>query len=481
MNDNIESRAFPTLPEQVADRMRDIVGPKGWIDTEAELEPYLIEERGRYHGRCAAVIRPATVDEVSRVVRVCAEAKVPVVPQGGNTGLVGGAVPEGGIVLATSRLNRIRATDPVNRTMTVEAGVVLSAVQAAADEADALFPLSLAAEGSCQIGGNLATNAGGVAVLRYGNARDLVLGLEVVLPDGRIWDGLRSLRKDNTGYDLKQLFLGAEGTLGIITAAVLKLFPKPKVVETILAAVPSAEAAVELFHRTGAAMGDALTAFELMQRLAIDFTLAHIPGVSDPFAEPHPFYVLMRLSSARADDPLRDAAEAMLADAFEAGVISDAVVAANEAQVQALWRLRESIPEAQKHEGGSIKNDISVPVSAVPAFLDRASRACEQAVPGIRICAFGHVGDGNIHFNLSQPKGMDKGAFLDRWDELEHLVSDIAHDLHGSFSAEHGIGQMKRGPLMRYKSDVELAMMRAIKRALDPCDIMNPGKVVDPA
>lgn len=472
---------FPALPQPIAARLREIVGPKGWIDDPAELEPYLIEERGRYHGRCAAVIRPATVEEVAQVVRVCADAKLPIVPQGGNTGLVGGGVPEGGIVLATSRLNHIRAVDPVNRTMTVEAGVILSAVQAAADEVDALFPLSLAAEGSCQIGGNLATNAGGVAVLRYGNARELVLGLEVVLPDGRIWDGLRSLRKDNTGYDLKQLFLGAEGTLGVITAAVLKLFPKPKVVETVLAAVPSAEAAIELFRLTGDALGDALTAFELMQRLTIDFVLKHISGVTDPFAEAHPFYVLMRLSSPRADDPLREAAEAMLADAFEAGVVSDAVVAANETQALALWRIRESIPEAQKYEGGSIKNDISVPVSAVPTFLDQASQACDQATPGIRICAFGHVGDGNIHFNLTQPAGMDRAAFLARWDELEHIVSDIAHALNGSFSAEHGIGQLKRDPLKRYKSAVEMSLMRTIKRALDPYDIMNPGKVVDPA
>lgn len=474
------SLAYESLPESVASALRAIVGAKGWIDAADGLEPFLIEERGRYRGHCAAVVRPATADEVSRVVRVCADARIPVVPQGGNTGLVGGGVPDGGIVLATSRLNRIRAVDPVNRTMTVEAGVILSAVQAAADDVDALFPLSLAAEGSCQIGGNLATNAGGVAVLRYGNARDLVLGLEVVLPDGRIWDGLRGLRKDNTGYDLKQLFLGAEGTLGIITAAVLKLFPKPKVVETVLAAVPSAEAAIELFHRTGAAMGDALTAFEFMQRLAVDFVLRHIPGVTDPLAEPHPIYALMRLSSSRAGDPLRDAAEAMLAEAFEAGVVTDAVVAANEAQAQALWRIRESIPEAQKYEGGSIKNDVSVPVSAVPAFLERASLACEQAMPGIRVCAFGHVGDGNIHFNLSQPVDMERDMFLARWDELEHMVSDIAHDLHGSFSAEHGIGRMKRGPLNRYKSDVELSLMRTIKRALDPYAIMNPGKVVDP-
>lgn len=481
MTNPTETLVLPSLPEPVITALRDIVGPKGWIDSAAEMEPYLAEERGRFHGRCAAVVRPASVEEVSQVVQVCAMAGIPIVPQGGNTGLVGGAVPADGIILSTSRLNRIRALDPINRTITVDAGVILSEVQAAADAADALFPLSLAAEGSCQIGGNLATNAGGIAVLRYGNARDLVLGLEVVLPDGRVWEGLRGLRKDNTGYDLKQLFLGSEGTLGIITAAVLKLFPKPRVVETVLAAVPSAEAVLELFHRTTGAMGDALTAFEFMQRICVDFCLRHIPGVSDPFGEVHPCYVLMRLSSPRADDPLRDAVEAMLADAFEAGIVTDAVVAANETQAQALWRLRESIPEAQKYEGGSVKHDVSVPVSAVAAFLEVATAACAELISDIRVCAFGHVGDGNIHFNLSQPVGMDKDAFLGRWEELERVVYDIAWEMNGSFSAEHGVGQLKRNALARYKSPVELALMRTIKAALDPHAIMNPGKIVDPA
>ncbi len=481
MTNPTETLVLPSLPEPVITALRDIVGPKGWIDSAAEMEPYLAEERGRFHGRCAAVVRPASVEEVSQVVQVCAMAGIPIVPQGGNTGLVGGAVPADGIILSTSRLNRIRALDPINRTITVDAGVILSEVQAAADAADALFPLSLAAEGSCQIGGNLATNAGGIAVLRYGNARDLVLGLEVVLPDGRVWEGLRGLRKDNTGYDLKQLFLGSEGTLGIITAAVLKLFPKPRVVETVFAALPSTEAVLELFHRTTGTMGDALTAFEFMQRICVDFCLRHIPGVSDPFGEVHPCYVLMRLSSPRADDPLRDAVEAMLADAFEAGIVTDAVVAANETQAQALWRLRESIPEAQKYEGGSVKHDVSVPVSAVAAFLEVATAACAELISDIRVCAFGHVGDGNIHFNLSQPIGMDKDAFLGHWEELERVVYDIAWEMNGSFSAEHGVGQLKRNALARYKSPVELALMRTIKAALDPHAIMNPGKIVDPA
>jgi D-lactate dehydrogenase (cytochrome) len=385
----------------------------------------------------------------------------------------------GGIVLSTARLNRIRAVDPVNRTMTVEAGVILSAVQAAADDADLLFPLSLAAEGSCQIGGNLATNAGGIAVLRYGNARDLVLGLEVVLADGRIWDGLTALRKNNTGYDLKQLFLGSEGTLGIITAAVLKLFPKPRVVETALAALPGPQAAIDLFHRMGAACGDSLVAFELIPRIAVDFCLKHIPGITDPFQAPHPFYVLMRLTSQRRDDPLRDAVEAVLGEAFDAGIVDDAVLATTAAQADALWRIRESIPEAQKPEGGSIKNDVSVPVSQVPAFILRASQAVEQALPGIRVVAFGHIGDGNIHFNLSQPPAMARAAFMAEWERLERLVSDIAHDLGGSFSAEHGIGRLKIAALHRYKSAVELDLMHRLKRAFDPANIMNPGKVLD--
>lgn len=437
-----------------------------------------MEERRRFHGRCAAVVRPATSEELAQVVRICAAARVPVVPQGGNTGLVGGGVPDGGILLSTARLDRIREVDPVNRTMTVEAGVILSRVQAAADEAGALFPLSLAAEGSCQIGGNLATNAGGIQVLRYGNARDLVLGLEVVLADGRIWDGLTGLRKNNTGYDLKQLFLGSEGTLGIITAAVLKLFPKPKVTETALAAVKDAASAIALFHRLTDVAGDALTAFELMARRPIEFCLRHIPGTADPFVEAHPYYALIKLTSPRAGDPLAATLEAVLCDAMETGHVVNAVIAASEAQAHGLWRLRESIPEAQKHEGGSIKNDISVPVSQVPAFIERATQAVEAAVPGIRVCAFGHIGDGNIHFNLSQPPGADAQHFLRDWERLERLVCDVAHDLGGSFSAEHGIGRLKRDSLRRYKTPVELDLMRRLKVALDPDGILNPNKVL---
>src|SRR5512132_1848905 len=470
----------PLVPPDVLRAIRDVVGPQGWIDEAAALAPYLREERGLFQGRCAAVARPASTEEVARVVALCADAGVPVVPHGGNTGLVGGGVPRGGVVLSTARLDRIRAVDARNRTITVEAGVILADLRAAADQAGALFPLSLGAEGSCRIGGNLATNAGGMSVLRYGNARDLVLGLEVVQADGRVWNGLRGLRKDNTGYDLKQLFLGSEGTLGIITAAVLELFAKPRTKETALAAVPSAEAAVELFGRLSDVAGDTLAAFELMARIALDFCVAHIPGCADPFADRHPWYALLELTSPRRNDPLREALEQALAEACEAGVVRDAVVAQNETQAAGLWRMRESVPEAQRHEGGSIKNDVSVPLSRVAEFIDRASRAVELALPEIRVVAFGHLGDGNIHFNLSQPVGMDPLAYLAEWDRIERLVSDIAIELDGSFSAEHGIGELKRAGLLRYKSGIEIEVMRRLKRALDPKNIMNPGKIIAP-
>lgn len=466
------------IPEVLLQQIREVVGSKGLVEDAAAIEPYLHEERGLFVGHCAAVVRPACTGEVARVVALCAEAGVPVVPHGGNTGLVGGGVPRGGVVLSTARLDRIRHIDPANRTMTVEAGVILADVQRAADETGALFPLSLGAEGSCRIGGNLATNAGGMNVVRYGNARDLVLGLEVVLPDGRIWDGLRSLRKNNTGYELKQLFLGSEGTLGIITAAVLKLFAKPRTSETALVAVPTLDAAVELFRRLNDAAGDALSGFELMARIALDFCLRHIPGCTDPFGEPHPWYVLLKLTSPRPNDPLRDALEEVLGAAWDAGVVLDAVVAQSETQAAELWRIRESIPEAQKPEGGSIKNDVSVPLSRVPDFIDRATRAVEDALPGIRAVPFGHLGDGNIHFNLSQPVGMDRAAYLAEWERIERIVSDIAAELDGSFSAEHGIGELKRSSLLRYKSDVEIDLMRRLKRTLDPQGIMNPGKVL---
>ncbi len=474
----VAGAASPLTADDLRAALRAALGPRGLLEAVEDIAPYRHEHRGLFVGSCIAVARPSSTAEVAQVVRLCASAGVPVVPHGGNTGLVGGGVPRGGVVVSTERLCRIRGVDRANRTITVEAGAILAEVQAAAEAAGALFPLSLAAEGSCRIGGNLATNAGGINVLRYGNARDLVLGLEVVLPDGRVWDGLRGLRKNNTGYDLKHLFIGSEGTLGIITAAVLKLFARPRSSETALVAVADVDAAVLLFRRLNDALGDALTAFELIPRIGLDFCFAHIPGCADPMAGPHPWYTLLRLTSPRRDDPLREALEETLAAAFEAGIIADAVVAQSETQVLDLWRLRESISDAQRQEGGSVKNDVSLPLSQVPAFIARASTAVEAAMPGIRVCAFGHIGDGNIHFNLSQPVAMDRAAFMADWQRLERIVSDIAADLDGSFSAEHGIGELKRSSLLRYKQDVEIELMQRLKQALDPAGIMNPGKIL---
>ncbi len=429
-------------------------------------------------------VSPATTDEVSAVMSLCHGAGVAVVPQGGNTGLVGGGVPDGGIVLSLARLKRIRVIDPVNYTLTAEAGCILKDVQDAAAAENRLFPLSLGAEGSCRIGGNLATNAGGVHVLRYGNTRDLTLGLEVVLPDGRVWDGLRGLRKDNTGYDLKQLFIGAEGTLGVITAAVLKLFSRPGGRLTTLCGLPTDKDALALFVRAHAQAGDALTAFEYMSRPSVDLAAAHVPGVGIPLAEPHECYVLIDLTGPGVDDDgdageaLKETLESILAGALEDGVIADAVIAASESQAAALWQIREAVPEAQRAAGASIKHDISVPVSRVPEFLKRATQTVEAEMPGIRVMAFGHLGDGNIHFNLSPPEDMDADAFLGEWQRFNRLVHDLVHDLDGSFSAEHGIGTLKKDDLVRYKSAVELELMKALKQTLDPKGIMNPGKVL---
>jgi FAD/FMN-containing dehydrogenase len=456
------------------------LGAKGWIEDPHEQEPYLAEARGLYRGRARLVVLPAATEEVAAVVRLCARARLPIVPQGGNTGLVSGALPAAdgnNIVLALARMNRIRALDPVNFTITVEAGCILAEVQRAAAAADRLFPLSLGAEGSCQIGGNLSTNAGGIAVLRYGNARELTLGLEVVLPDGRVWDGLRGLRKDNTGYDLKQLFIGGEGTLGIITAATLKLFPRPREVETAFVALSRVEDAMGLFERARAMTADQLTAFELIPRDGLDLALAHIPGTIDPLAERHPWYVLLELSSSQTASGIRALLERLLAAALEEGLVADGVIAASGAQAKALWQIREAIVEAQKFSG-SIKHDVSVPVSRVAAFITRASAAVKERLPGIRPIAFGHVGDGNIHFNLTQPEGADKEAYLARWQEFNDIVHGIVRDLEGSISAEHGVGRLKRDEITRYKPAIEIELMRRIKRALDPDNIMNPGKVV---
>lgn len=462
-------------------RLLEAVGPRGLIENPEEMLPHLRDQRGRYTGSAPFVVRPADTAEVSRVVSLCAEAGVPIVPQGGNTGLVAGSIPyEAGeeVVLSLGRMNRVRALDAENFTITVEAGCILQQVQAAAAEADRLFPLSLGAEGSCQIGGNLSTNAGGVQVLRYGNTRDLVLGLEVVLPDGQVWDGLRSLRKDNTGYDLKQLFVGAEGTLGVITAAVLKLYARPREVVTAFVAVRDPEAAVTLLGRCRAASGESVTSFELIPRIALEFSCRHVEGCQDPLGETSPWYVLVELFGGRENGGLREGLEETLMAAYEEGLVGDAALAESETQRAAFWRLREGLVEAQRFEGGSIKHDISVPVSSVPRFIAEATAAVEAACPGIRPVPFGHVGDGNVHFNLSQPEGGDTAAFLARWDEINVLVHDFVHALGGSISAEHGIGRMKRAENGRFKSPLELEMMRRVKRAFDPQGLMNPGKLL---
>jgi FAD/FMN-containing dehydrogenase len=468
------------MDRAVLERIKDTVGRAGWVDDPHEQEPYLVEARRLYRGATKLVVRPATTAEVASVVRICAEAGLAVVPQGGNTGLVGGGVPpddRDNIVLALGRMNRVRAVDPVNFTMTVEAGCILADLHEAAAEVDRLFPLSLGAEGSCQIGGNVSTNAGGIAVLRYGNTRELTLGLEVVLPDGRVWDGLRGLRKDNTGYDLKQLFIGGEGTLGIITAATVKLFPKPREIETAFLGLGRIEDAMGLFAHARAATADQLTAFELIPRAGLNLALAHIPGTIDPLARHHPWYVLLEMSSSQTDSGIRGLLERLLETALEAGLVADGVIAASGAQRRGLWRIREAIVEAQLYSG-SIKHDVSVPVSRVAEFVTRASDAVSTRLPGIRPIAFGHVGDGNIHFNLTQPEAMDKASYLDRWQEFNDIVHGVVRELHGSISAEHGVGIMKRDEITHYKPAVEIELMRRVKRALDPQGIMNPGKLV---
>jgi len=461
--------------------LKAIVGPKGWSDDPQTLAPLLVEPRGLYKGAAALVLRPETTGQVAAIVRECRRAGIALVPQGGNTGLCGGASPDQSgeqVILSLGRMNRIRAIDALDYTITVEAGCVLQTVQQAASDVDRLFPLSLGAEGSCQIGGNLSTNAGGINTLRYGNARDLVLGLEVVLPDGRIWNGLRLLRKDNTGYDLKHLFIGAEGSLGIITAATLKLFPKPREEVTAIAAVRDVPGVIELLSRLRLATGDQVTAFEFMERFGIDLAIEHVHGVRDPLADRYEHYALMRCSAGRENAGLRECVEETLGQALEDGLLLDAAMAESEQQARDFWRIREGIVEGQIPEGGSIKHDVSVPVSKVAEFIARADAAVAEAIPGCRPCAFGHAGDGNIHYNVTQPVGMDRQAYLAKWKELNRVVHGIVLALNGSISAEHGIGKLKRDELAEVKSDVELDLMRAIKDMLDPGRLMNPDKVV---
>ncbi|MDX2145544.1 MAG: FAD-binding oxidoreductase [Rhodospirillaceae bacterium] len=470
------------LDHALQNQLTDIVGAKAAISDTAEMAPYLHEERGLYHGKAALVLRPGRTDEVARIVAACAKSNTPIVPQGGNTGLCGGAAPHedaSEVIVSLGRMNKVRAIDPVNFTIAVDAGCVLADIQRIALEHDCIFPLSLAAEGSCQIGGNLATNAGGINVLRYGNTRDLVLGLEVVLPDGRVWNGMRALGKDNTGYALRHLFVGAEGTLGIITGAVLKLFPRPKETATALCALRELGAVTQLLSQARALSGDSVTAFELIPRIGLEMCAKHIAGCGDPFGAKHDWYVLIEFSTSRPGSGLRGTFDKLLETAFESGIVTDAVVAESQEQAKKLWRLRESLPEAQKHEGGSIKHDVSVPVSLVPKFIAEAAQAVTTKFPGCRPVPFGHVGDGNVHFNVSQPVGRDKAAYLAQWEAMNRVVHDMVVGMNGSISAEHGIGLLKIEEMKHYKDPVELDLMRKLKRALDPANLMNPGKVVD--
>ncbi len=462
-------------------RLSAIVGPRGLVTDPAETAPYLTDWRELFQGHAAAVVRPASTEEVAAIVRLCAETRTPIVPQGGNTGMCGAATPDttgNAIVVALGRMNKIIELDALNNTLTVEAGCILANIQQAALEADRFFPLSLGAEGSCQIGGNLSTNAGGSNVLRYGNTRDLVLGLEVVVADGRVWDGLRSLRKDNTGYDLKHLFVGAEGTLGIITKAVLKLFPRPRSSITAIAAIRTAEAAVELLALLRRHCGDRISAFEIMSRNCLDMVIRQIPGTRDPLPRAEPWYVLAELSDARESSAIRDEFERALAAGIEHKLVTDAVVAESQQQAQAMWRLRETIPEAARVEGLVYRHDIAVAVSRIPEFIAAASRALEMRFPGVRIICFGHVGDGNLHFNAFVPGRERADSEARAATDVNRVVHDIVHRFGGSVSAEHGIGQAKRGELERYKSGVEMDLMRTLKQALDPHNLMNPGKVL---
>jgi FAD/FMN-containing dehydrogenase len=465
---------------QTIQRLVEIVGRSNAIVEAQEMEPYLREWRERWIGKAAAVLKPQNADEVSRILKIANEMLVPIVAQGGNTGAVGGQIPSDSgdeVVMSLTRLNRIREIDAVDNSITVEAGVSLRSVQEAAEAADRLFPLSLGAEGSCTIGGNLATNAGGISVVGYGNARALTLGVEVVLADGRIWNGLRRLRKDNTGYDLKDIFIGSEGTLGIITAAVLTLFPRPLDRATALAAVSDPEAALPLFHLANGISGGRVTAIEIIPRIGIEFIERHSP-LRSPLGAPAPWYVLVEVAGAGPSGVLQLAMEKMLGEAFERQLISDAAIASSEAQRRSLWDMRESLSLVQKAEGGSIKHDVSVPLSKIPAFLREATAAVERLIPGARPVPFGHIGDGNIHFNISQPVGADAQAFLARWEDVSKAVFDIVLRLGGSISAEHGIGRLKRDYMPIIKSPVELAMMKDLKQVLDPNGILNPGKVL---
>jgi FAD/FMN-containing dehydrogenase len=460
-------------------RLKAAAGAKGFTEDPKEIAPHLEEWRSKYHGRSAFMLKPATTAEVAAILGICFETGTAIVPQGGNTGLVGGQIPfHGEVLLSLSRMNRIRALDKDGMILTTEAGVVLAEAQRAAAEGGLMFPLALGSEGSCTIGGNIATNAGGNHVLRYGMMRALVMGLEVVLANGQVLEMLRPLHKDNSGYDLKQIFIGSEGTLGVVTAANLRLFARPAETVVALAALPSPEAALKLLGHMQVRTGGLLSAFELIPRIAIELVTRHIPGTRDPLDKPSPWYVLIEVAGGSGAS-LMEQVETALGDALAQGLTTGATIAANQAQATALWRIRDSISEAQKREGASIKHDISVPVASIPAFIAKATPAVTEKFPGARPVTFGHLGDGNLHFNFNAPPGQDE-AFLAEWDEMQLTVHDIVKEFGGSISAEHGIGTMKRGLLPRYKSSEELDAMRLLKTAFDPRNILNPGKTVPP-
>lgn len=474
---NIVQPSLPPPSPELMAKFRAIVGEKYAVTDKADIVPYVTEERDLFHGRSPLVLRPGSTAEVSDICKLASEHRIALVPQGGNTGLVGGQTPHNGeVVISMRRMDKIRDIDPASNTMTCEAGVVLQIAQQKAAEVDRLFPLSLGAEGSCTIGGNLSTNAGGTGALAYGVAREMALGVEVVLADGRVLNALSKLKKDNTGYDLRNLFIGAEGTLGIITAATLKLFPKPRAIETAFVGLTSPAQALKLLTIAQNEAAGSLTSFELLADIAVDFSVRHGIDVRNPMAGQHPWYVLMELSSAR--DDARDTLESILSKGLEDGIVDDAVIATSLSQRQAFWKLRDEMSAAQKPEGGSIKHDISVPVAAVPDFIAEANAAVTKLIPGSRPVPFGHLGDGNIHYNVSQPVGGNSADFLARWHDVNAVVFAIVLRMGGSISAEHGIGVLKRDELPDVKDKVAIELMRGIKAMLDPLGIMNPGKVL---
>ncbi|MBI0163208.1 FAD-binding oxidoreductase [Bartonella sp. M0283] len=469
------------MDKKLIERFIEIVGVNHALVDQGVISSYLVEQRGLYHGRTPLVLRPSSPKEVSEIMKLASATGTPIVPQGGNTGLVGAQQPDESaneIIVSMERLNRIRSIDVEGNLALVEAGVVLHTLQEKVDEKGRFFPLSLGSEGSCQIGGNLSSNAGGTDVLAYGNTRELCLGLEVVLPDGRILDDLRYVKKDNSGYDLKDLFIGAEGTLGIITAAVMKLFPKPQGKAVAYAGMKSPEKALELLLLAQKKAGSMLTGFELMAKVGMEMSLNYVKGARAPLERESEWYVLLDLSSSHSDGEANNTMEDILSDALQQGIIEDASIAQSVSQQKEFWRLREDMSPAQKLEGGSIKHDISVPIASIPDFISEAAKIIETISPGARIVCFGHMGDGNLHYNVSQPVGADKQAYLSLWGEMNHRIHTLVMSYNGSFSAEHGIGQLKRKELVAFKSPVALSLMRSIKQLFDPKNIMNPGKML---